>query len=130
MRLLLDTHIFLWYISGDPQLSTAWQAILRDPANQVYLSVVSIWEASIKYHLGKLPLPEPPETYLPEQRQNHLISSLLLEETDLKPLGSLPPLHRDPFDRVLICQAIANGLTLVTVDTILQSYPVSLLPIA
>jgi PIN domain nuclease of toxin-antitoxin system len=94
------------------------------------LSVVSVWEASIKYHLGKLPLPEPPETYLPEQRRLHLISSLLLEESDLKPLGSLPPLHRDPFDRVLICQAIANGLTLVTVDTAIQAYPVSLLPIA
>ena len=127
MNLLLDTHIFLWYISGNPQLSVAWQSILRDPGNIVYLSVVSIWEASIKYHLGKLPLPSPPETYLPLQRERHLIATLPLNEADLKPLGSLPPLHRDPFDRVLICQALANGLTLVTVDTDVKAYPVSLL---
>lgn len=128
MRLLLDTHIFLWYISGDPQLSAAWQALLRDPANTVYLSVVSIWEASIKYHLGKLPLPAPPEIYLPEQRRRHLITALPLDEADLAALGSLPTLHRDPFDRVLVCQVLANGLTLVTVDTAIRAYPVPTLP--
>lgn len=127
MNLLLDTHIFLWYISGDLQLSATWQTLLRDPANTVYLSVVSVWEASIKYHLGKLPLPAPPETYLSVQRQRHLIAELPLEESDLRPLGSLPPLHRDPFDRVLICQALTRGLTLVTVDTAIRAYPVAVL---
>lgn len=128
MRLLLDTHVFLWYISGDARLSAAWQALLRDPANTVYLSVVSVWEAGIKYHLGKLPLPAPPETYLPEQRQRHAIASLPLEEADLLPLQTLPTLHRDPFDRALVCQAIARGLTLVTVDAAVRTYPVSVLP--
>ncbi len=128
MTLLLDTHIFLWYISGDTQLSSAWQAVLRDPANTVYLSVVSIWEACIKYHLGKLPLPAPPETYLPEQRRRHLIAALPLEESDLVVLGNLPALHRDPFDRALICQALTYGLTLVTVNAAVRAYPVAVLP--
>ena len=60
MRLLLDTHVFLWYISADPQLPVAFREAIRDPANEVYLSVASVWEAVIKYALGKLPLPEPP----------------------------------------------------------------------
>lgn len=73
-----------------------WQATLRDPANQVYLSVVSVWEASIKYRLGKLPLPAPPETYLPLQRQRHLIASVPLEEAAISQIVNLPALHCDP----------------------------------
>jgi hypothetical protein len=75
----------------------------------------------------KLPLPAPPNTFFAEQRQNHNIVSLPLGEADLSPLADLPPLHRDPFDRVLICQALVHGLTLVTVDTEVRAYPVALL---
>ena len=100
---------------------------MRDPANAVYLSVVSVWEASIKYHLGKLPLPALPDVYLPEQRRRHAITSLPLEEADLSPPQTLPPLHRDPFDRVLVSQALANGLMLVTVDAAVRMYPVAML---
>ena len=128
MRLLLDTHVFLWYISGDRRLSPAWQTILRDTANSVYLSVVSVWEASVKHHLGHLPLPAAPETYLPEQRRRHAITSLPLDEAHLGPLTTLPALHRDPFDRVLICQALAADLTIVTVDAAVRAYPVAVLP--
>ena len=127
MKLLLDTHIFLWYISGDKQLPSEWEAILRDTSNAVYVSVVSIWEASIKYHLGKLSLPSPPEIYLPEQRERHLIASLVLEETALRHRALLPMLHRDPFDRILICQALQNDLTFVTVDAAIQTYPINML---
>ena len=76
MKLLLDTHIFLWYISGDDRLSKSIRDIIRNLDNQVYLSVVSIWEAIVKYNLGKLPLPYPPALYLPKQRHQHQISSL------------------------------------------------------
>ena len=127
MRLLLDTHIFLWYISDDKQLPANWNVILRDPANEVFLSVVSIWEASIKYRLGKLALPASPEIYLPEQRQRHMISSLSLEEAAARQLATLPSLHRDPFDRMLICQALEHGLTLVTIDTAIRAYPIEVL---
>ncbi len=102
MRLLLDTHIFLWYISADPQLPTVYVDAIRDPANEVYLSVASVWEAVIKYALGKLPLPEAPAEYLPRQREAHRIATLPIEEPALTHLAGLPPLHRDRFDRILL----------------------------
>ncbi|MCF3623716.1 type II toxin-antitoxin system VapC family toxin [Planktothrix agardhii 1801] len=127
MKILLDTHIFLWFISGDTQLSTNVRDSIRDPDNEVYLSAVSIWEAIVKHQLGKLPLPEPPETYLPKQRDLHQIASLALDESSVIQLAKLPPLHRDPFDRMLICQALQNGLTIVTVDSAVRAYPVSVM---
>lgn len=127
MRILLDTHIFLWFISGDTQLSTDVRGAIRDPDNEVYLSSVSVWEAIAKSQLGKLPLPEPPETYLPKQRDLHQIASLALDESSVVQLAKLPPLHRDPFDRMLICQALQNGLTIATVDAAVRAYSVSVL---
>jgi PIN domain nuclease of toxin-antitoxin system len=88
------------------------------------LSVVSVWEAVIKHQLGRLPLPEPPGTYLPEQRRRHSISTLAVDKASVAQLGKLPPLHRDPFDRLLVCQALEHGLTLVTVDDAVRAYPV------
>jgi PIN domain nuclease of toxin-antitoxin system len=127
MRILLDTHIFLWFISGDSQLSTDVRDAIRDPDNEVYLSAISVWEAIVKYQLGKLPLPEDPETYLPKQRNLHQIASLALDESSVMQLAKLPPLHRDPFDRMLICQALQNGLTIATVDSAVRAYPVSVM---
>jgi PIN domain nuclease of toxin-antitoxin system len=128
MRLLLDTHVFLWYISADQQLPVAFQNAIRDPGNDVYLSVVSVWEAVIKYALGKLPLPEAPAEYLPRQREAHHIATLPLEEGAFLHLASLPALHRDPFDRILIVQALQHCLTLLTVDDAVRASPVPLLP--
>lgn len=127
MRILLDTHIFLWFISGDAQLSTDVRDAIRDPDNEVYLSVVSVWEVIVKYQLGKLPLPEHPGTYLPKQRNLHQIASLALDESSVAQLAKLPLLHRDPFDRMLICQALQNGLTIATVDTAVRAYSVSIM---
>jgi PIN domain nuclease of toxin-antitoxin system len=125
MRILLDTHIFLWFISGDTQLLKDVRDAIRDPDNEVYLSAISVWEILVKYQLGKLPLPEYPETYLPKQRDLHQIISLALDESSVAQLAKLPPLHRDPFDRMLICQALQNGLTIATVDAAVRAYPVS-----
>lgn len=125
MRILLDTHIFLWFISGDARLSKDVRDAIRDPDNEVYLSAISVWEAIVKYQLGKLPLPEHPETYLPKQRDLHQITSLDLNESSVLQLAKLPTLHRDPFDRILICQALQNGLTIATVDTAVRAYPVN-----
>jgi PIN domain nuclease of toxin-antitoxin system len=127
MKILLDTHIFLWFISGDTQLSTDVRDAIRDPDNEVYLSAVSVWEAVVKYQLGKLPLPESPETYLPKQRDLHQIASLALDESSVIQLAKLPPLHRDPFDRMLICQALHNSLTIATVDSAVRAYSVSVM---
>lgn len=125
MKILLDTHIFLWFISGDSRLSAHILDAIREPDNDIYLSVVSIWESIVKYQLGKLPLPEPPETYLPKKRDLHQIINLDLDESSVVQLSKLPLLHRDPFDRMLICQALQHEMTIATVDTSVRSYPVS-----
>ena len=124
MRLLLDTHIFLWFISGDSKLSATAQSLIADADNEIHLSVASLWEVVVKYQLGKLPLPRPPEIYLPQQRQKHQISPLGIDEATIGFLPQLPNLHRDPFDRILICQALQHGLTIITVDTAILAYPV------
>ena len=124
MKLLLDTHIFLWFISGDSRLSVSFRDAIRNPDNEVYLSVVSVWEAIIKYQLGKLPLPESPETYLPKQRARHQIASLPVDEESVSQLVKLPALHRAPFDRLLICQALQHELVIVTADSAIMAYPI------
>jgi PIN domain nuclease of toxin-antitoxin system len=126
MRLLLDTHIFLWYITGDERLSDQFREAIED-AEASFLSVVSLWEATIKYQLGKLPLPEPPDPWLSVQREHHGIESLPLHEVSVARLAGLPLHHRDPFDRMLVCQALAHGLIIVTVDAVLSEYPAQLL---
>jgi len=127
MRLLLDTHVFLWFISADARLPVQWRDAIRDTENEVFLSVVSVWEAMVKYALGKLPLPHPPEHYLPTQRVQHQMTSLPLDEASVCHLATLPSVHRDPFDRMLVCQAIEHALTIVTVDPVFEAYPVPIL---
>jgi|ERR1051326_7692485 PIN domain nuclease of toxin-antitoxin system len=126
MRLLLDTHIFLWYITGDQRLSTHSRESIEN-AEIVFVSVVSIWEAIIKYALGKLPLPEPPFPWLTIQRELHGFVSLPVEERSFADLGMLPRHHDDPFDRMLVSQALAGDLLLVTVDPVLTKYAARLL---
>ena len=126
MRLLLDTHVFLWYISGDSRMPSQFLDAIRDQTNQVYLSSASVWECVIKYELGKLPLPKPPAEYLPRQREAHGIETLPIDEPGMRYLANLPGLHRDPFDRILVAQAIQHGLMLVTVDDAVRAYPVPL----
>ena len=122
MRLLLDTHIFLWFISADSRLPTLFRDAIREPNNSAFLSVASFWEIVIKYNIGKLPLPQSPEIYIPRQRQIHQIKSLPITESSLKHLVSLPDFHRDPFDRLLISQTLNNNLTLVTIDPEIVKY--------
>ena len=113
----------LLLFSADVRLPATWRDAIRDRGNAVFLSVVSVWEAMVKYALGKLPLPHPPESYLPTQRVQHQITSLLLDEASVCHLATLPSVHRDPFDRMLVCQARTHGLTVVTVDPVFRAYP-------
>ena len=124
MRLLLDTCTFLWMITADAKLSAAAEALLRAPDHQLYLSAVSGWEISVKYAIGKLSLPMHPAQYIPEKRELHGVLTLALRERDVMVLPSLPPLHKDPFDRMLVCQAIARQMVLVTPDPAIRAYPV------
>lgn len=124
MNLLLDTCTFVWLIADSPDLSSSARQFFSDPDNEVYLSAVSAWEIVIKHHLGRLPLPEPPQRFIPRQRVLHEIRPLPLEEAAVLHLARLPDYHKDPFDRMLICQAIAHGLTILTPDPAITQYPV------
>jgi PIN domain nuclease of toxin-antitoxin system len=124
VRLLLDTCTFLWLAWDAPELSPKARALFRDPANEVFLSVVSCWEIALKASLGKLPLPGDPARLVPDLRERHGVLSLPLDEATALHVARLPPLHRDPFDRMLVCQAITGGLTILTPDPLVSAYPV------
>lgn len=105
-------------------MSGAARSALEDPQNDLLLSSVSAWEIAVKHALGGLPLPDPPERYVPAQRKYRGIEPLPLAEEAALYLHRLPAIHRDPFDRMLICQALVAGLTLVTPDKEIACYPV------
>jgi PIN domain nuclease of toxin-antitoxin system len=127
MKLLLDTHAFLWYITNDPKLPRYAYDSIRDKSNEVYLSVVSVWEALVKHQAGKLPLPAPADEYIADRQAAHRIANLELDRADVSRLLALPMHHRDPFDRMLICQALQRELAIVTSDRQFGRYGVRLL---
>ncbi len=127
MRLLLDTCTFLWIVEGSARLSARARELFEDPGNEVSLSAVSAWEVALKHAAGKLPLPAPPGQFVMHQRKAHGIVALPLDEEAAAHLPRLPALHRDPFDRMLVCQAIAHGLSILTPDLQISQYPVRIL---
>lgn len=124
MRLLLDTVAFIWLVEGNAKLSASAQGLIADPANEVYLSAASAWEIAIKYAIGRLLLRVPPEEYVTGQRRLHRIESLPITETAALQVHKLPALHNDPFDRVIVAQAIVEGLAVITPDRQITQYPV------
>lgn len=124
VRLLLDTCTFLWIVAGSAELSAHARELFVDPDNETYLSSVSAWEIALKHSLARLPLPEPPERFVPAQRARHGIEPLTLDEESALHLARLPSLHRDPFDRMLVCQAIVHGLVVLGPDPAIAQYPV------
>src|SRR5436190_8386345 len=126
MRLLLDTHAFIWWDSDPAQLSAAALAALRDPANAVWLSVASVWEMVIKSQLGKLTLRLPLADIVGQQQANGLQILPLALAHGLAVEG-LPAVHKEPFDRVLVAQANVEGAELVSADPVMHQYPVRVL---
>ncbi len=127
MRLLLDTCTFLWLIGQRAALPEKVRDAIADPANDCFLSAASLWEILIKHGGERLEIDSQgvsPERFLIEQREAHGIDPLPIDEESVAQLSKLPDLHRDPFDRMLVCQAIAHGLTLVTSDETIRRYPV------
>ena len=124
MRLLLDTCTFLWIAGDAAALSPRARMLFRDAGNEVYLSAVSGWEIAVKHGLRRLVLPVAPDRFVPEQREAHGIEALALDEESVLQVTRLPEHHRDPFDRMLICQAIAHGLVILTPDPLIVRYPV------
>ena len=122
MRLLLDTNVLLWLQFQSRRLGEH-RALIEDDANQVLVSAVTAWEIAIKYELRKLPLPEPPEHYVPGAIRAIGAESVAIEHRHALAVADLPPLHRDPFDRLLVAQALALDATLITTDRRLVAYP-------
>lgn len=127
MNFLLDTCTFLWLMLDPAQVSPALRNVLANPMNHRYLSSASVWEVVLKWHNGKLKLPKPPVEFFAETREKGRIRALPLEEAAVMQLSKLPKLHKDPFDRMLICQAIEHGLTIVTPDQRIEQYPIKTL---
>jgi PIN domain nuclease of toxin-antitoxin system len=111
-------------LGGDPELTTTAREAFEDPGSDVFLSAVSSWEIATKHRLGRLPLPAAPDRLVPRLRRDHGIEALDLDEESALHEGRLPALHRDPFDRLLIAQAIVHGLTILTPDRLVRQYPI------
>ena len=122
MRLLLDTNVLLRWAEGR-RISRAASDAVADPSNQAYVSVVTLWEMGVKYSVGKLAVPPPSERELDDQG----LSLLGLRVTDAQILATLPLHHRDPFDRMLVAQALGESLTLVTSDRTMANYGVAII---
>lgn len=122
MKLLLDTCTFLWLASGNEKVSEAALAAFLDPDNERYLSAASAWEIAIQYSLGRLPLPKKPDLYLPQIREKSGIAALAFDEESALHTSRLPGLHGDPFDRMIVAQAIVHGMTILTPDDTIGQY--------
>ena len=127
VTLLLDTCTFLWLVADDPRLPLHTRTECRSPGNLVYLSALSALETAIKYRLGRLALPEPPERFITRARERLRIEPLPYDERDAAHDAVLPSHHRDPFDRGLVSQAILRGMTIVTPDADIAKYPAPVL---
>ena len=124
MRILLDTHVWLWTTLMPERLSPHASSLLETSEHELYLSAASAWEIAIKYSRGKLRLPEPPSTYVPTRLERLRIQPLPIEQSHALHVASLLPHHRDPFDRILIAQAQLENLQLLTSDPVFAAYDV------
>ncbi len=124
MKLLLDTHTFLWFIGGSAELSYGAKALTEDSENEVFLSIASLWEMAIKISLKKLILAKPFDTFIPEQLALNQIALLNISVAHTADVATLPFHHRDPFDRLLIAQAKVENMALISRDEAFDSYPI------
>ena len=127
MRVLLDTHVFLWWITDDPRLSARARSVIGDGGNRLFLSAASGWEMAIKAALGRLELPDHPERFIPQQLSLNAIEALPVTMGHALHVYSLPLHHRDPFDRLIIAQAQLEKLPILTSDAQIARYPVEVI---
>ena len=124
MSILLDTHTFIWFVLDDPKLPAPAKALVEDPANDVFISPVSYWEIAIKVRLGKLDLQSPYDEFMQRGIFGNDFMILPIEPKHTSLLTRLPLHHKDPFDRLLVAQAIVEGVAIVSVDVQLDPYGV------
>lgn len=127
MKLLLDTHAWLWLQASPDEFSPDTLSRLESPATELLLSAVSSWEIAIKYALGKLPLPVPPTEYVPSRMEASATTELTIEHRHTPRVSELPSHHGDPFDRLLVAQAQIESLPIVTADAKLRQYDVEII---
>jgi len=127
MRVLLDTNSFLWFISGSNRLSIDAQRFIADLDNQLVLSLASLWEIAIKISIGKLELLQPFDQLIPQQLKENDIHVMPIELSHLTKILGLPFHHRDPFDRLIIAQALTEGLCVISPDIVFSKYSVKLI---
>ena len=124
MRALLDTHAFLWFINDDPRLSERALEVISDGANELLFSAASGWEIAIKAGLGKLEVPGDTTTYLRDQLSRNAVEILPVYLDHALHVQDLPPLHSDPFDRLIVSQAIRESVPMISADPQISLYPV------
>ena len=127
MRILLDTHCWLWWIAEPDKLNENARRQIEDHGNTIFLSAASSWEIAIKYSIGKLKLPEPPEQFVPKRLARDAVSPLAIQHVHALHVARLPKHHRDPFDRLIISQAQLEGISIMTVDQQFELYEVELI---
>jgi PIN domain nuclease of toxin-antitoxin system len=127
MRALLDTHAFLWFVSGSNKLSATARRRIADSDNDLFLSVASLWEIAIKTSLGRLELLRPFDQLIPEQLEENAIAVLPIEVRHLSKIIDLPFSHRDPFDRLIIAQSIVENFPVISGDPAFSQYPIRLI---
>ncbi len=125
MKLLLDTHALIWFLEDDPKLTVAARDAIEDAANERWVSTASGWEMAIKSQIGKLVLPRPFEVLFPGALEAHGFFILPIQPRHLHRYHSLPLHHRDPFDRLLVAQALADGFGVVGNDAAFDAYGVT-----
>lgn len=124
MRVLLDTHCWLWMQASPERFRPSSLELVTNPSRELLLSAASSWEIAVKCAIGKLLLPEPPAVYVPSRMASSGTLGLPVEHAHALRVAELPPLHRDPFDRLLVAQAQVEGLTILTADPQLTAYDV------
>ncbi len=127
MRYLLDTMVWMWSVGPSEKIGKAGLEVIRDGAAELYLSAVSSWEITIKVQLGKFDLPEPPNFYIPKRLSEQGIRSLSITQNHTLGVYNLGRHHADPFDRLIIAQAIVEQMTILTSDRTFGKYPVEVL---
>lgn len=124
MKVLLDSHTFLWFIAGSSQLSAHAKAIIEEPANDKLVSMANIWEIAIKTSLGKLKIAQPIGKFIPQQLQLNGFELFDIKFEHIAKIGYLPFHHRDPFDRLLIAQSLVEQIPVVSIDPIFDLYAI------
>jgi PIN domain nuclease of toxin-antitoxin system len=124
MRILLDTHCWLWMLVAPERFSEPARGLLESSEHELFLSAASSWEIAIKYALGKLPLPESPTRYIPDRMLHSGVTGLSIEHRHTLAVADLPPHHRDPFDRLLIAQSMVESMPILTADPQLDLYDI------